>query len=124
MDTAMNQALAGHIKEMVRMVNGGDVMSLYERYYAPDVVMKSPDEPYLRGRQDCLDEHRSFFAALRHFDAQVLNVTYSEPVSMLEVRYRLETLEGMRISLRGVAVHEWRDGLIVHERFYKDTVDE
>jgi hypothetical protein len=43
-------------------------------------------------------------------------------VSMIELDYKMRDKAGGNHHVVAVAVHDWREGKIVHERFYKTVL--
>lgn len=97
----------------------GKALEAFEELYAEDVIMQeNTDAPYV-GKAFNRQREKDFFASVEAFHGgRVLSqgagtdVTFSE--SEMDV-----TLKGVgRITMTQVAVRRWKNGKIVHERFY------
>ena len=103
-----------------RLIESGNLMAAYERYYADDVVVKSNDDPPMRGKKENIAAHGEFFKMAKTFQCRVKSALAGEDVSMIELEYEVTDLAGNEHRFSAVAVHDWRRGAIVAERFYKN----
>lgn len=106
-------------KQLDDMIFSGKAMEAFEELYAEDVIMQENTEPEYKGKAFNRKREQEFFASVEAWHGgRVLaqgagaDVTFSE--SEMDV-----TLKGVgRIQMTQVSVRRWKDGKIVHERFY------
>ncbi|MCA9739622.1 MAG: SnoaL-like domain-containing protein [Gemmatimonadota bacterium] len=105
--------------EVNQAILSGRALEAFETHYADDVVMQEPGvEPFV-GKDRNRAREQEFFASVEDFHGAELvasavdgDTTFSE--WMWDV-----TLKGVgRIRMEQVARRRWKDGKIVHERFY------
>ena len=90
----------------------------FERFYAEDVVSQENDELERTGRDEWLKERLEAEARMKTYKAKVLSHAANGDTSFAEWFFDIE-LEGLgEVTLYQVAVRRWKDGRIVHERFY------
>jgi ketosteroid isomerase-like protein len=97
----------------------GKAMEAFEELYADDVVMQENTDPPCVGKEANRKRELDFFANLEavHGGAVTASAVNGD-VSFSEWTMEL-TLKGMgRIKMDQVAVRRWKDGKVVHERFY------
>lgn len=115
--------MSNHIVELEQRLNSailsGKALEAFEELYAEDVVMQENTEPEYRGKDFNRKREQEFFASVEAWHGgQVLAWAVNGDVSFSEWTMEV-TLKGAgRIKLDQVAVRRWKDGKIVHERFY------
>lgn len=98
---------------------GGKALEMFEEFYADDVVMQENTEPPFVGKDFNRQREREFFASIEAWHGgKVLASTAEGDVSFSESEMDV-TIKGVgRIQLSQVSVRRWKNGKIVHERFY------
>ncbi len=111
------------ILEMITDLNSlllqGKAMEAFEKYYADDVAMQENETPATVGKEANRQREIEFFANVTEFrGATIHHVAVGENVSMVESSMDFtHKVYGVRNSTQ-VAVQQWKDGKIVHEKFY------
>jgi hypothetical protein len=112
-----------NIAELDKYVNdsilSGKAMEAFEKVYADNVVMQDNTEPEYRGKDFNRKREEEFFASVEAWHGgKVLASAVADDVSFSEWEMDV-SLKGVgRITMSQVAVRRWKDGQIVHERFY------
>jgi ketosteroid isomerase-like protein len=106
-------------QKLNQAVLSGKAMEAFEELYHDDVVMQENSDPEFRGKAVNRKREIEFFSSVEAFhDGRVLAWAVHGDVSFSEWVMEV-SLKGVgRIKLEQVAVRRWRDGKIVHERFY------
>jgi len=97
----------------------GRALEAFEELYDEDCVMQENTDAETRGKAVNRKREQDFFATVEQFHGgQIRSSGHGGDVSFTE--YDMDvTLKGVgRIQLNQVAVRRWKDGKIVHERFY------
>lgn len=122
MSSTANQA-APSLKALDDQLNqqilAGDILNAFEKFYADDVVMQENTEEPRVGKDANRKAEQAFVDSVQEFHGvQLLGAavegdrSYSEWV--LEVTFK----GGTRIKMTQAAARQWKNGQIVHERFY------
>ncbi len=111
------------IKELVTDLNSmilrGNALEAFEKYYAEDVVMQENELPATIGKDANRERERDFFSKVVEFRcADVKAVAVGDGVSMVEWYFDYTHKDWGRREYHQVSVQRWKDGKIVHERFY------
>ena len=112
-----------NIAELEQKLNNavlsGKALEAFEELYDEDVVMQENSEPEYRGKDFNRKREQEFFASVEAWHSgQVLAWAVNGDVSFSEWTMEV-TLKGEgRIKMDQVAVRRWKDGKVVHERFY------
>jgi ketosteroid isomerase-like protein len=101
------------------MVLSGKALEAFEKYYADDVVMQeNSDEPRV-GKEANRKAEEEFFASLQEFhEGKVLASAVNGDTSFSEWFMDVTFKNGYRLKLAQVAVRKWKDGKVIHERFF------
>lgn len=107
------------VDDLNRMILEGKAMEAFEKYYANDVVMQENGlEPRI-GKEANRAYELAFMEGLVAFHgAEVKGVAYGDGLSMVEWFMDMEHKEWGRAERTQVAVQRWKDGKIIHEKFY------
>ncbi len=111
--------LINKINALNKMVLEGKALEGFEQYYDESVVMQENDLPETKGKSANRAREIEFFNSLTEFrGAKVLSVTSAEDKTMVEwfLDYTHKSW-GIR-KYHQVAVQTWKNGKIVHEKFY------
>src|SRR5882757_4128544 len=106
-------------KKLNDAVLGGKAMEAFEELYDDNVVMQENAEPEYRGKDFNRKREIEFFQSVEAWHGgEVLASAVHGDVSFSEWMMDV-SLKGVgRISMAQVAVRRWKNGKIVHERFY------
>ena len=116
-------ATATSVQELDKQVNddvlSGKAMEAFEKYYAEDVVMQENSEEPRRGKAANRKAEEEFFASVEAFHgASVKASAVNGDVSFSEWEMDVTFKGGHRVKMSQVAVRHWKNGKIVHERFF------
>ena len=106
-------------KRMNDAILAGKAMEAFEELYDEDVVMQENTDPECRGKAANRKREQDFFSSVEAFHgAEVVATATHGDVSFAEWEMDF-SLKGVgRIKLNQVHVRRWKNGKIVHERFY------
>ncbi len=109
---ALDQALNNQILS-------GDILGAFDKYYAEDVVMQeNTAEPFV-GKAFNRKREEDFVNSIETFHgARVLGSAVNGDLSYSEWEMEVTFKGGIRITLTQVAARRWKNGQVVHERFY------
>ena len=101
------------------MIIDGRATEAFEKYYDEDVVMQENELPPTIGKDANRDREKEFFSNVVEFrSADVKAVAIGDGVTMVEWFFDYTHKDWGRRAYHQVAVQRWKDGKIVHERFY------
>lgn len=107
------------VEDLNSMILEGKALEAFEKYYAEDVVMQENELLPTFGKAANREREKEFFSKIVEFtDADVKAVAVGDDVTMVEWFFDYTHKEWGRRTYHQVAVQRWKDGKIVHERFY------
>jgi SnoaL-like protein len=105
--------------ELNRMIAEGRFLEAIGRFYADDVAMVENDGQPTVGLAANLERERAFFGgAVEYWRGRLESQAVGDGVTFTEWTIELKFPGQPAVTARQVAARRWRDGKIVHERFY------
>jgi hypothetical protein len=119
-DSAMTtETLKAAFEEITNLVLQGKAMEAFEKYYGDDVVMQENENPEVVGKAANRQRELEFFSKLVDFHgASVKGVAYGDDLIISEWFLDYTHADWGRKTYDQVSVQRWKDGKVVHERFY------
>lgn len=110
------------ISDLNDLVLQGKALDAFEKYYHSEVVMQENEQPPTVGKSANRQREEEFFSAITEFrGAKPLKVTVGEGVTMVEWHYDYTHRDWGVRNYTQVSVQEWKDGLIIREKFYYNS---
>jgi len=107
------------IHELLDYVRQGRIMDAMKEFYAEGVVMQEPAYGKTVGLKANLEREQQFVNSVKAFKSfETPAVAVGDGVSIYENAMDWTSVDGQDIHVEQVAVQQWRNGKIVHERFY------
>jgi ketosteroid isomerase-like protein len=105
--------------ELNELILSGRALEGLERFYADDVVMQENTDEPTRGKRANREREEAFFGKVESVHEVRVHAAAAEgDVSFSEWTFDVNLKGGQRVRLDQVSVRRWKDGRIVHERFY------
>jgi ketosteroid isomerase-like protein len=106
-------------QQLNEMILKGDILGAFEKFYAEDVVMQENlTEPFV-GKEVNRKREAEFMASVEQFhSATLLSSGVNGDVTFGEWEADMTFKGGMRVKMTEVAVRRWKNGQVIHERFY------
>jgi ketosteroid isomerase-like protein len=94
---------------------------VYERYYDENVIVQENMQPPRVGRAISIERQKLMNANIKEVhDFKIATVLVDGDRSMVEMHLDATTQDGYRVRLEEVGLQTWKDGRIVHERYFYD----
>jgi ketosteroid isomerase-like protein len=105
--------------QLNQQIQAGAILEAFEKFYADDVVMQeNADEPKV-GKEACRQAERAALGAIEEFHGvRLLGSAVNGDTSYSEWEFDATYKGAGRVKQAQVAARRWKDGRIVHERFY------
>ncbi|PRY03138.1 hypothetical protein CLV24_14314 [Pontibacter ummariensis] len=118
----MKNQLAENVAEINQAILAGRALEAFEKHYATNVVMQENDNEPTVGKLDNLHRQQEFFSNVTAFlGAEVKSVTLAENRSVVEWFLHYQHRQWGERKFHQVAVQQWENGQIIHEKFYYGT---
>ena len=107
------------LQELFGYIRSGRILDAIDEFYAEDAVMQENNDRPTVGRQANLERERQFMSTVKEwkrFDVTAQGV--GDNATLYETVMDWIRTNGTPVHVEQVVVAKWRDGKIVHERFY------
>ena len=106
-------------EQLNQRILAGDILGAFEEFYADDVVMQENTLDPFVGKAVNRDREKAFVDSLAEVhSAKLVGSAVSGDRSYSEWFMDVTFKNGQRYPMQQVASRQWKDGKVVHERFY------
>ena len=117
-----SQNVRQRVDQLVQYINQGRIIDAMYEFYAPDAQMQENRNPPAVGLEANVEREKQFLAGVKEWKGFTVKALAAEgDVSFIESVIEFTATDGSPVRLEQVSVARWRDGKIVHERFYYDS---
>lgn len=112
--------LKNDVENLAKMIKEGKILEGFEMYYADDVIMEEVGDTPRVGKEANRAYEEAFVNGITEVrDMQILGIAYGDDgyVTMESSMDATHKDWGV-MKMSQVAVQQWKDGKIVHEKFY------
>jgi ketosteroid isomerase-like protein len=121
MSVATTTNLETRLKDLHRYIHEGRIIEAMHEFYAPDVVMQEHSNTPTVGLDANIEREKQFLSAVKEWKGfEVKSIGIGQGTTFYEAVFDWIATDGRPVHLEQVAVAQWRDGKIIHERFYYD----
>lgn len=97
------------------------VEQIYERFYDENVVVQENLQPPRVGRAISIERQQRMNANVKELhDFKIGAVLVDGDRSAIEMQLEITTVDGYRIRIEELGLQTWRNGRIIHERYFYD----
>lgn len=120
----MNQNLKQRVNDLVSYIQGGKILEAMTEFYSADIAMQENNNPPTHGLPANIEREKQFLAQVKEWKRTQINaigVDDERGRTLVQYEFDFVNTAGQPVHYDQVAVQTWRNGKIVHERFYYDT---
>lgn len=120
METLNNTTLEARINDLNSMIQAGQIMEAFEKYYAEDITMQENEDELRIGKAANRVHEEAFAGNITEFrKGDVKNVIVSDNITVVEWDFDFTHKEWGVRNYTQIAVQRWNaDGQIINEKFY------
>jgi ketosteroid isomerase-like protein len=115
-------SLQQRLNELFDYIRQGKIIEAMNEFYDKDTVMQDNANPPTKGLAANIEREKQFMNGVKEWKG--FNVTASgvgDNLTFYESTIDFIAMSGQPVHLEQVSVARWKNGKIVHERFYYDT---
>ena len=121
MTSVATPSVREQVAELVALVEKGAIMDAFERFYAEDVVMQENTKEPTVGKAANREREQGFVNYVKEVhENRAVTVAVDGNTAFIFWVMEFTGVDGARLRYEQVAQQEWKDGLIVRERFTYD----
>lgn len=109
------------VRKMWDMIGHGKLIEAFDKYYDNEVVMVEANGEERKGKNANRKFQEEFMSTIKEVHGSgVRSVAANDQddITMVETWMDVTMKDGKRQKMEEVSVEKWRNGKIVHERFY------
>lgn len=117
--TTTHTDIAALDQELNEMVLAGKALEAFEKFYAEDVVMQENNDAAREGKEANRKAEIEFFSSLASWnDGRIEGSAVNGDLSFSQWYMDVTFKNGHNYKATQIAVRKWKDGQVVHERFF------
>ena len=114
--------LQDRLEDLFSYIREGRILDAINEFYTKDAVMQENNLPPTVGREANFEREKQFLSTVKEwqrFDVTAKGV--GEDVTFYETVMDWVTTDGTPVHVEQVVVAKWRNGKIIHERYYHNS---
>ena len=108
-------------QDLQQMAGGGQLLEAFDKFYADEVVMHEGNGDVFEGKAANRKRQEQFLAMIKEVHGGGIGaLTANEETGQTATETWIDVtfMDGNRIKMEQVSVKQWKNNLVVHERFY------
>lgn len=113
--------LQQRLNDLFGYIRQGKIIEAMNEFYDKDTVMQDNANPPTKGLAANIEREKQFMSGVKEWKGFTVTTSgVGDNVTFYESTSDFVTTGGVPVHLEQVAVAKWKNGKIVHERFYYD----
>lgn len=114
--------LQQRLNDLFGYIRQGKIIEAMNEFYDKDTVMQENANPPTKGLDTNIEREKQFMSGVKELKGFTVTASgVGDNVTFYESTGDIVTTGGVPAHIEQVSVAKWRNGKIVHERFYYDT---
>jgi hypothetical protein len=114
--------LSQRLQGLLTSIQQGKIMEAMTEFYDTDTVMQDNANPPTKGLAANIEREKQFLSGVKEWKGfRVVASGVGDDATFYECVMEFIATNGQLVRLEQVSAAKWKNGKIVHERFYYDT---
>jgi len=114
--------LQQRLQDLLNHIRQGKIIEAMNEFYDKDTVMQDNANPPTKGLAANIEREKQFMSGVKEWKGYTVTAKAAgDNVTFYESASDFITTSGQPVHLEQIAVARWKNGKILHERFYYDT---
>ena len=114
--------LQQRLNDLFGYIRQGKIIEAMNEFYDKDTVMQDNANPPTKGLGANIEREKQFLSGVKEWKGFEVKASSSgDNVTFYECTLDFIATNGQPVHMEQVSVAKWRNGKIIHERFYYDT---
>lgn len=114
--------LQQRLNDLFGYIRQGKIIEAMTEFYDKDTVMQENANPPTKGLDTNIEREKQFMSGVKELKGFTVTASgVGDNVTFYESTADIVTTGGVAAHIEQVSVAKWKNGKIVHERFYYDT---
>ena len=116
------QNVSNRVNSLVEYIKSGRILDAMTEFYSTDTQMQENANPPTKGLAANIEREKQFLAQVKVWkDFEVKALAVEGDTAFMESTIDFIAQNDQPMHMEQVSVTKWKDGKIVHERFYYDS---
>jgi len=109
-------------RALADMIERGEILEAVDRFYADNAQMQENANAPTVGKDAIVTHEKAFLSTVKEWKRTEFKAIAAEgDVAFLEYAFDFVNTDGQLVRYKQISAQRWKDGKIVHERFYYDA---
>ncbi|MEP6887804.1 MAG: SnoaL-like domain-containing protein [Nitrospirales bacterium] len=114
--------LQQRLEDLLNHIRQGKIIEAMNEFYDTDTVMQDNANPPTKGLAANIEREKQFMSGVKEWKGFNVNATgVGDNATFYESVMDFIATNGQPVHMEQTSVAKWKNGKIVHERFYYDT---
>jgi ketosteroid isomerase-like protein len=114
--------LQQRLNDLFGFIRQGKIIDAMNEFYDKETVMQDNANPPTKGLAANIEREKQFLNGVKEWKGfEVTASAVGDNVTFYECSLDFVATSGQPVHMEQVVVTRWKDGKIIHERFYYDT---
>jgi hypothetical protein len=114
--------LQQRLNDLFGFIRQGKIIEAMNEFYDKETVMQDNANPPTKGLAANIEREKQFLNGVKEWKGfEVTASAVGDNVTFYECSLDFVATSGQPVHMEQVVVTRWKDGKIIHERFYYDT---
>jgi ketosteroid isomerase-like protein len=114
--------LQQRLNDLFGFIRQGKIIDAMNEFYDKETVMQDNANPPTKGLAANIEREKQFLNGVKEWKGfEVTASAVDDNVTFYECSLAFVATSGQPVHMEQVVVTRWKDGKIIHERFYYDT---
>lgn len=114
--------LQQRLNDLFGYVRQGQIVEAVQEFYDKDAAMQENANPPTVGQAANIEREKQFLSGVREWKGFTVTASaVGNDVTFYECTMDFIATNGQAVHMEQVSVAKWKNGKIIHERFYYDT---
>ncbi len=114
--------LPQRLNDLFGYVRQGQIVEAVQEFYDKDATMQENANPPTVGQDANIEREKQFLSGVKEWKGFTVTASaVGNNVTFYECTMDFIATNGQVVHMEQVSVAKWKDGKIIHERFYYDT---
>ena len=109
------------VQKMNSLMEKGAKAESFDEFYDENAVRQENDDPPMK-REEAKEQMTKMMENIKSASYKVISSLAGENISMTQWEIAFKMKNGKKFILNEVAVQKWRNGKIIHERYYHKDI--
>jgi hypothetical protein len=117
----MENTFVASLTHQIELLNDGDPLGAFDRYFADDGVMYDNDQVFGVGKVECRGKQEPFISAAACINGNITSCSLDADQGVCAFRNQSAFVDGdgKERKIDGLHLQRWEDGRIIEERYYR-----